>query len=111
MRLSVHRDAIPDLILNNQHPDFFELFAQFLDVIGHNTAFDVYVGAVVKDVQGAGNIDFQCRRKVIGLLFVLPAQLVIQVLQDRHVFRARVVQIVAVDQSDTAVNDGLFHRL
>ena len=49
--LSVDRDAIPHLILYHQHPDFFELFTQLLNVIGHDTAVKVNIGAVVEYIE------------------------------------------------------------
>lgn len=34
----------------------------------------------------------------------------IEITEDGHVLRARVIEIVPIDQPHTAVNDGLFHR-
>ena len=65
---------------------------------------------MVEHVERAGNVDFQSRGDVLCLLFLLPPQLVIQVLQNRHILRLRVAEIIPVHHAHTAVDDGLFHR-
>ena len=107
----VDGDTVPNLILHNQHPDFLELLAQLLDVVADHAAVNIHIGAVVKDVQGAGDVDFQRGGNVLCFFFVLLSQFVIQVLQNRHFLRAGVAEIIAIDQPDTAVNDGFLHRL
>ena len=107
----VDGDAVPNLVLDDQHPQLFQLLAQLLDVIADNAVVDVHVGPVIEHIQTAGDVDFQRRGDEMGLLFLLFQQKVIQVLQDGHILRPGVGQIVPVDQPDAAVNDGLFHRL
>ena len=102
--------SIPHGVLHDEHPDLLELLAQLLDVEADNAVFDVDVGAVVEHVERAGNVDFQSRGDVLRLLFLLPPQLVIQVLQNRHILRHRVAEIIPVHHAHTAVDDGLFHR-
>ena len=102
--------SVPHGVLHDEHPDLLELLAQLLDVEADNTVFNVDVGAVVEHVEGAGNVDFQSRGDVLRLLFLLPPQLVIQVLQNRHILRHRVAEIIPVHHAHTAVDDGLFHR-
>ena len=65
---------------------------------------------MVEHVEGAGNVDFKGGGDVLRLLFLLTAQLVIQVLQNWHILRAGVVEVVPIDHTHTAVDDGLFHR-
>ena len=101
----------PDLILHHQHPDLFHLLAQLLDVIADDTVVDVHIGAVVKEVQRAGDIDLQRRRHMAGLLFLLLQQRLIEVLQEGHILRDRVFKILLVDLVDAAVNDRFLHRL
>ena len=43
--------------------------------------------------------------------FVLRQQGVVQIFQQRHIFRGRILEILAVDHMNTAVNDRLFYRL
>ena len=88
---AVDGDAVPHLVLDHQHPDLFQLLAQLLDVVADDAVIDVDRSAVVEHVQGAGNVDFQRRGDVLRLLFLLGAEQVIQILQDGHVLRARVV--------------------
>ena len=111
MRLAVDGDAVPHRVLHDQHTDFLQLFAQLLDIEGHDAVFDVDAGAVVEHIQRAVNVDFQSCCDVLCLLFLLRQQRIVQILQNRHVFRHGVSQIIPVDHADTAVDDGLFHRL
>ena len=66
---------------------------------------------MVEHIQRAVNVDFQSCCDVLCLLFLLRQQRIVQILQDRHVFRHRVSQIIPINHADTAVDDGLFHRL
>ena len=111
VRLAVDGDAVPHRVLHDQHTDFLQLLAQLLDIEGHNAVFDVDAGAVIEHVQRTGDIDFKRRGDVLRLLFLLCQQRIVQILQNRHVFRHGVGQIIPVDHADTAVDDGLFHRL
>ena len=106
----VDGDAVPHGVLHDEHPDLLELLAKLLDVEADNAVFNVDVGAVIEHIEGAGNVDFQSRGDVLRLLFLLPPQLVIQVLQNRHILRHRVAEIIPVHHAHTAVDDGLFHR-
>ncbi len=107
----VDGDAVPHLVLHHQHPDLFELLPQFLDVIADNAVVDVHVAAVVEHVEGAGDVDFQRRGDVLRLFLILHPQQVVQVLQNGHILRARIVEVVLIHQPHTAVNDGFLHRL
>ena len=108
---AVFGDSVPYRVLHNQHPDFFELFAQLADVKADHAGVNVDVGAVIEHIERTGDIDFKRGGDVLRLLFVLPPQLVIQVLQHRHILRRGIVEIVPIDQPHTAVNDGFLHRL
>ena len=107
---AIDSNAIPHLILHHQHPDFFELLAQLLNVITDNAAVHIHIGMVVEHIEGAGNIDFKCGGDVLRFLFILGAEGIIQVLQNRHILRFGVVEVVPVDDTHTAVNDGFFYR-
>ena len=65
--VSVFSYAAPNLVLDNEHPQLFQLFAQLFDVKGHNAVFDVDIGAVVKDVQGAVHIQVKGLCHPVGL--------------------------------------------
>ena len=107
----VDGDAVPHLVLDDQHPQLFQLLAQLLDVVADNPVVNVHVGPVVEHIQTAGDIDFQRRGDEVGLLLLLFQQKVVEVLQNGHILRAGVLQVLPVDQPDTAVNDGFLHRL
>ena len=110
VRLTVDRHPVPYLVLDDQHADFLELLAQFFNVIRHHTAVNIYIGLVVKNIEGASDIDFQRRCDVLSFLLILFPQLLIEITEDGHVLRARVIEIVPIDQPHTAVDDGLFYR-
>ena len=107
----VDGDAVPHLVLDHQHPDLFQLLAQLLDVVADNAVVDVHVAAVVEHVEGAGDVDFQRRCDVLRLFLILRPQQVVQILQNGHILRARIVEVVLIHQPHTAVNDGFLHRL
>ena len=107
----VDGDTVPDLILDNQHPDFLQLFAQLFDVIADDAVMHIDVGPMIEHIQRTRDVDFQRRGDVLGLLLVLSAQQVVQILQNRHILRPGVVEIILVDQPHTAVDDGFLHRL
>ena len=66
---------------------------------------------MVKDVERAGNIQFQRCRNAGGFGFGLFQKLVVKVAQDRHFRRVGVSKERSVNISHGAVNDGLFHGL
>ena len=107
---AVDGDTVPHLVLNHKHTDFLQLLAKLLDVIADNAVIDVHIGSAVEHIEGAGHIDFQRRGDVLRLFLVLRPQQVVKVLQDGHILRARVVEIILIDQPHTAVNDGFLHR-
>ena len=66
---------------------------------------------MVEHVEGAGDVDFQRRGDVLRLFLILRPQQVVQILQNGHILRARIVEVVLIHQPHTAVNDGFLHRL
>ena len=66
---------------------------------------------MVEHIEGAGYIDFKSRCNVLSFFFFLLPQQVIKVLQNRHILRARVIEIGLIDQAHTTVNNGFLHRL
>ena len=101
----------PHGILHDEHTQLFELLAQLLDVKADDAVIDIYVGVVIENVQTALDVDFQRSRHMAGFRFVLRQQCIVEVFQQRHIFRDGVLEILAVDHMDAAVNDRLFHRL
>ena len=65
---------------------------------------------MVEHIQRAGDVDFQSSGDVLRFLFILRTEGVIQVRQQRHILRFRVIEVVSVDDAHTAVDDGFFHR-
>ena len=55
---AVERYAVPHLVLDNEHTDFFKLGAEFLNVKADKAVVNVNVCAVVKQVQAAVYIQF-----------------------------------------------------
>ena len=109
--VAVDGDTVPDLILYDEHPQFFQLFAQLLDVETDDAVIQFHIGLVVEHPQRTINVDFQCRSDTLRLPFLLLPQAVVQITERRHILRLRVVQIFLVDQRQAAVNDRLFFRL
>ena len=108
---AVGGDAAPNLILDNQHPQFLQLLAQILDVEAHKPVFNVHIGTVVKDIQAAGHIEVKGLRHTVGLRDVLGGQGGVEVGEDRHLLRAGVCQIGPVDYLHGPVDHRLFDRL
>ena len=107
----VDGDAVPHLILNDQHPQLLQLLAQLLDVIADDAVVNVHIGTVVEHVQTAGNVDFQRRGDELGLLFLLRPESIVQILQDGHILRPGVGEVFLIHQPHTAVNHCFLHRL
>ena len=108
---AVDGDTVPHLVLDHQHTDFFQLLAQFLNVITDNAVVDVHIGPMVEHIEGAGHIDFQRRGDVLCFLFVLRPQQVVKVLQNGHILWSGVIEILLIHQPHTTVDDGFLHRL
>lgn len=87
------------------------MLAQLLDVEADDTVVDIHVGVVVENVQRTLDVDFQRSRHMTGFRFVLRQQRIVQIFQQRHIFRGGILKILAVDHMNTAVNDRLFYRL
>ena len=104
-------NTVPHLVLDHQHTQAFELLSQLLDIEADNAVVDIHIGTVVKNIQAAMHIQFQCRRDPLCLRLRLPFDLVIQIFQQRHILRAGVCDIGAVHDPHGTVNDRLFHRL
>ena len=106
--VAVDGNTVPDLILDDEHPQFFQLFAQLFDIETDNAVIQFHIGLVVEHPQRTVDVDFQCRGDTLRLpLFLLP-QAVVQIAESRHILRLRVVQILLVDQRQATVNDRLF---
>ena len=103
--LSVFRDAVPYLILDDHHADLFQMAAEILDVIADHAVFQIYGRLMVEHVEGAGDIDFEGSRQIAGFLFLLLQHDLIQIPESRHIFRSQVIEIFLVDQMHTAVDD------
>ena len=69
--VTVRSYAAPDGILYHQHPDLLEPLSQLPDVVADKAVVDIHVGAMVEQVQAALDVDFQRGGDVVGLLFLL----------------------------------------
>ena len=107
---AIGRNATPNLVLHDEHTELFHLLAQLFDVIADDSVVDIHVGAVVEQIQRAFDVDFQRGGNVVGFFFILLEQGVVEIFQNRHIFRAGVSEIFPIDKMHTAVNDRLFHR-
>ena len=111
MRFTVDRDPVPHLILYDKHPNLLELLAKLFNIKRDDAVLNVHVCPVIEHIQRAGDVDFQRCRHILRFLFLLSAQLLIKVLQHRHIFWLGVIQVIPVDHAHTAVDDGFLDRL
>ena len=80
--VSVGSNTAPDLILNDQHTDFFQLLAQLLDVIADQTIVNVHVGTMVEQIQRTLDVDFKGSCHMAGFLFFLFQQGIVQIFEN-----------------------------
>ena len=71
---------------------------------------DVYIRFVIKHIQRAGYIQVQCLRYPVRFRQVLVEQGLVKVRQNRHILRAGIRQIGAVDGFHGTVYHGAFNR-
>ena len=90
-------DTSPDLVLDNEHTKFLQLFAQFLDIKADQTILDIHVSSVVKDIEGAGDINLQSGGDEPGFFFRLLQKNSVQVTKDRDINRPWIIEIRLVD--------------
>ena len=109
--IAVDGDTIPHLILHDEHTQLFELLSQLLNVKADKAVIQLHIRLVVEHPQRTIDVDFQCRGDALRLPFFLLPQAVVQITENRHIFRFRVIQIFLIDQRQASVNDGFFFRL
>ena len=107
---AVHRHPVPHLILDDQHPQVFQLLAQGFDIKAHQPIVDIHIGPMVKHIQTAVDIQLQSGTDPLGLRLRLRPDLVPQIFQNGHILRSGVCQITPVHLPQRAVNDGFLHR-
>ena len=71
---------------------------------------DVHIRFVVKHIQRAGHIQVECLRYPVRFRQVLVEQGLVEVRQNRHILRAGIRQIGAVDGFHGTVYHGAFYR-
>ena len=108
---AVGRHAAPHLVLHDEHADLLQLFAKLLDVIADKAVVDVYVGPVIEQIQRAFDVDFKRRCHTVRFLFLLLQKRMVKILQQRHIFRLRILKVVLIDLMHTTVDDRLFNGL
>ena len=108
---AVGGDTVPHGILHNEKPDLFQGLAQRFELEAeYPMVVHVNVGTVIEHIQGAIDVDFQRRSDILCLRLRLFQKQPIQVAQDRHILRARVLQVIPVHKPRAAVNDGPLNR-
>lgn len=58
--------TVKDGVQGHQHPDGHQLLAQLPDVIGDDPGFGIYIGALGKSVEAAGDEQFRRKRQPSG---------------------------------------------
>ena len=71
---------------------------------------DVHIRFVIKHIQRAGYIQVECLRHPVRFRQVLVEQGLVKVRQNRHILRAGIRQVGAVDGFHSAVYHGAFNR-
>ena len=108
-RRAVFRHAPPNLVLDNEHPQLFELLAKALDVVADDPVVYIYIRSVIEYIEGPRHINLQRRGDAVGFPFLLVQQALVQVAQDGDIFGLWVVQVGLVNDAYTAVNHRFFH--
>ena len=102
--------SVPDVILNDQHTDLFQLIAQFLNVKADDTILQVNIRSVIEQILRAVDIHFKrvCYTKCDFSLF---DKSIVQIGQSRHFFSGRSIsEKIHVDSTNASVNDRTFLR-
>ena len=66
---------------------------------------------MIEHVEAAGDVNLQRRGEELRFFLILCPQTVVEVLENRHILRFGVGEVVPVDHADTAVYDGFLHWL
>ena len=104
--VAVAGDAIPNLILNYQHPRLFQVLRQLLDVKADKAVVNVNRRSVVEEIERSRHIQVKRLRHAVGFRQMLRRQRSVEVREDRHIFRARVCKIGLIDTLHSTVNYG-----
>ena len=71
---------------------------------------DIYIRFVIKNIQRARHVQIECLRHPVRFRQVLVEQGLVEVRQNRHILRAGVCQIGAIDSFHGTVYHGAFNR-
>ena len=107
---AVLRHPAPNLILDYEHADLFQLLSEILDIVTYQAVCKFHIGSVVEHIQGTRHIDFKRRCHMTCLRFFLFDQFLIQISQNWHVFRSWIFKIPLIDLMDTPIDDSFFYR-
>ena len=110
MSSPVDSDAVPNLILDDQHADFFQLLTKLPDVVADDPVADIHVGPVVEHIQRSADVDLQRRGDVLSFRLLLSAKGIVKILQNGHVLRLGVIQVCLVYLANAAVDDRFLNR-
>ena len=104
--VAVAGDAIPNLILNHQHPRLFQVLRQLLDVKADKAVVNVNRRSVVEEIERSRHIQVKRLCHTVGFRQMLLRQRGVEVGEDRHILRARVCKVGLIDTLHSAVNYG-----
>ena len=103
-------DPIPDLVLDHQHAQLFELFAKFTDIETDQAVIGIHVGMMIEDLVRAGYIDFQYGCQVTSTRLINLQETRIEIFQGGQIRWFGVLQVGLIDQLNTAVKHRFFFR-
>ena len=98
-------------VVGDVHGDLPQVFPQPFQHDTHHAGGQVHVGRVVKEIEGAGAVEFQGRCHTAGLRLRLLQKLLVQVLEQGRLAVPDPQGHIPVDEPHTAVNHGFFDGL
>ena len=104
--VAVAGDAIPNLILNHQHPRLFQVLRQLLDVKADKAVVNVNRRSVVEEIERSRHIQVKRLCHAVGFRQMLRRQRGVEVREDRHILRARVCKVGLIDTLHSTVDHG-----
>ena len=105
---AVMDDPVEHAVQHYQHSNRQKLLAQVPDIVAENPGVGIHVGGLGEGVQAALGEELNCQRHVAGLRFRLPEQLGVEVLESGGGALVAVSDVVVIDPSGAAIDDGFF---
>ena len=108
---AVHRDGVPNCVLDNEHPRLFQVLAKPLDIEADKAVADIHGGAVVEEVERAVYIQVQRLGHTVRLRDMLGGEGCHEVGEDWHILRPGVREVRLIDLLHSTVDDGFLDSL